>query len=86
MRIASDNELVHCIISIYTAQMDHTPLDLARQHGHETVVVVLESEAMKEVQVMMGSLCLHTCYMCCYTGILQLYMYCMLYNTCILLT
>ena len=32
-----------------SAQMHHTPLDLARQHGHGTVVEVLESKAMKEV-------------------------------------
>ena len=32
-----------------SAQMHHTPLDLARQHGHGTVVEVLESEAMKTV-------------------------------------
>ena len=32
-----------------SAQMDHTPLDLARQHGHGTVVEVLESIEMKEV-------------------------------------
>ena len=32
-----------------SAQMLHTPLDLARQHGHGTVVEVLESKAMKEV-------------------------------------
>ena len=29
--------------------MDRTPLDLARQHGHGTVVEVLESTAMKKV-------------------------------------
>ena len=29
--------------------MYHTPLDLARRHGHGTVVEVLESKAMKEV-------------------------------------
>ena len=32
-----------------SAQMHHTPLDLARQHGHGTVVEVLESKVMKEV-------------------------------------
>ena len=32
-----------------TAQMHHTPHDLARQHGHGTVVEVLECKAMKEV-------------------------------------
>ena len=32
-----------------SAQMHHTPLDLARQHGHGTVVEVLESIGMKEV-------------------------------------
>ena len=34
-----------------SAQMHHTPLDLARQHGHGTVVEVLESKAMKIVHV-----------------------------------
>ena len=32
-----------------SAQMHHTPLDLARQHGHGTVVEVLESIEMKKV-------------------------------------
>ena len=32
-----------------SAQMYHTPLDLARLHGHGTVVEVLESKAMKKV-------------------------------------
>ena len=32
-----------------SAQMCHTPLDLARQHGHGKVIEVLESRAMKEV-------------------------------------
>ena len=32
-----------------SAQMHHTPLDLARQHGHGTVVDVLESLPMKMV-------------------------------------
>ena len=34
-----------------SAQMHHTPLDLARQHGHGTVVEVLESIEMKEVHL-----------------------------------
>ena len=34
-----------------SAQMHRTPLDLARQHGHGTVVEVLESRAMKEVHL-----------------------------------
>ena len=32
-----------------SAQMHHTPLDLAIQHGHGAVVEVLESKAMKIV-------------------------------------
>ena len=42
-----------------SAQMHHTPLDLARQHGHGKVIEVLESKAMKEVS---GDGCIHvTC-------------------------
>ena len=32
-----------------SAQTNHTPLDLAREYGHGTVVEVLESNKMKEV-------------------------------------
>ena len=32
-----------------SAQMYHTPLDLARRHGHGTVVEVLKSKAMQIV-------------------------------------
>ena len=32
-----------------SAQMHHTPLDLARQHGHGTLVELLESTAVKKV-------------------------------------
>ncbi|KAL5491811.1 hypothetical protein EMCRGX_G017175 [Ephydatia muelleri] len=35
--------------------MYHTPLDLARRHGHGTVVEVLESKAMKEAELWAAS-------------------------------
>ena len=37
---------IHCHLS---AQMHHTPLDLARQHGHRTVVKLIENTAVKKV-------------------------------------
>eukprot|EP00731_Ephydatia_muelleri_P014725 Em0008g445a len=36
-------------------KMHHTPLDLARQHGHGTVVEVLERKAMKEAELWAAS-------------------------------
>ena len=46
-----------------SAQMHHTPLDLARQHGHGTVIEILESKAMKKVSDYCVSVHAHTMYM-----------------------
>ena len=72
-----------------SAQMHHTPLDLARQHGRGTVVEVLESKAMKEVSDDGVSVLAHvTCDVILNIVYCSCTVYCMwlkhVYNTCIL--